>query len=64
MSTLFLDDTAWDILLIFSDQRILAARYSRSKSVYVLGSESLVVHEQKVDIFGIVNDESFVAGGH
>ena len=30
----------------------------------VLGSESLVVHEQKVDISGIVNNESFVTGGH
>ena len=49
---------------MFSDQRTVAARWSRRKSVYVLGGESLVVHEQKVDISGIVNNESFVAGGH
>lgn len=32
--------------------------------MYVLGGESLVVHEQKVDISGIVDNKGFVAGGH
>jgi hypothetical protein len=31
---------------------------------YILGSEGLVVHEEELDISGVVNQESFVAGWH
>jgi len=30
----------------------------------VLGGEGLVVHEEEVDIAGVVDEEGFVAGGH
>ena len=32
--------------------------------MYVLGGESLVMHKQKVDISGIVDNKGFVARGH
>ena len=32
--------------------------------MYVLCRESPIVHEEKVDVSGIMDDESFVAGGH
>ena len=35
-----------------------------SRSVYVLCRERLVVHQKKVNISGIMNDECFVAGRH
>jgi hypothetical protein len=31
---------------------------------YILGSEGLVVHEEKLDISGVVNQESLVARWH
>ena len=30
----------------------------------ILSSECLVVHEEKIDIIDVVNEESFVARGH
>lgn len=29
-----------------------------------LGSVGAVVHEEEVDVFGVVNEEGFVTGGH
>ena len=65
ISTLFLDETAWEILLVVSDLcEVLDALSSKSRSMYVLCRERLVVHEQKVDIPRVVDDESLVAGRH
>jgi hypothetical protein len=58
ISILFLDETAWEIL------------YPVSPSIKVLGDANilcgvdLVVHEEEVNVTGVVNEESLVTGGH
>lgn len=37
---------------------------SKTECVDELGCECLVVHEEEIDIAGVVDDEGFVAGGH
>lgn len=32
--------------------------------MYVLGGECFVMHKQKVDISGVVDNKGFVTGGH
>lgn len=65
MPTLFLDDTEWDILLPFSDLSNLAYRQCMDLvSINLLCGECLVVHEEKVNVVGVVDYESFVARGH
>lgn len=36
----------------------------RQYSANVLGGESLVVHQEEVNIASVVDEESLVAGGH
>ena len=43
---------------------IYAKVQDNSRSLYVLCRERLVVHQKKVNISGIMNDECFVAGRH
>lgn len=58
ISILFLDETAWEILL-----RVSPDGYSR-RYLYILSSEGLVVHEEKVNFADVVDEESLVTGRH
>jgi hypothetical protein len=65
ISILFLDETAWEILFHVSPPFYLVfIEFSFGVCVYVLCGEGLVVHKEEVDIAGVVNEESLVAGGH
>lgn len=59
MSILFLDETACAILV--TCQHPLA---TKSTGRNVLGSEGLVVHEEKFNIADVVDQESLVSGWH
>jgi hypothetical protein len=60
ISTLFLDETACAILERVSF--VCAARHIAW--VNELCGEGLVVHEEEVDVTGVVDEEGLVAGGH
>lgn len=58
ISIRFLDETAWEILVIVNLYSTLIILRD------VLSSEGLVVHQEEVDIAGIVYEESLVARWH
>ena len=57
MSTLFLDDTEWEILFYIS----ICLHFSIISGLNPLCCVSLIVHEEEVDVIGIVDNEGFVA---
>ena len=61
ISTLFLAETAWEILDFISV--LVSSSWTRSKD-NVLCGVGLVVHKEKVNITGVVDEESLVAGWH
>jgi hypothetical protein len=58
ISILFLDETAWEILYLVSSVSVYIEQFD------VLSGVGLVVHEEKVNITGVVDEESLVAGWH
>ena len=58
ISILFLDETAWAILYHVSPS--VQAR----KDMNILCGVGLVVHEEKVNVTGVIDQERLVAGGH
>lgn len=60
ISILFLDDTACEIL----DQIRCRCQLFLQTRQNILGSESLVVHEEQVNVPGVVNQESLVPRWH
>ena len=59
MSTLFLDETACDILVLVSNG-------SNRPQIFInlLGCKCLVMHKKEIDIAGVVDEEGFVTRGH
>ena len=61
ISTLFLAETAWEILDIMLVSISSSLVWSKDN---VLCGVGLVVHKKEVNITGVVNEESLVAGWH
>ena len=59
MSTLFLDETACDILLLVSN-----GSKSPTDIHNLLGCKCLVMHKKEINIAGVVDEEGFVTRGH
>lgn len=59
ISILFLDETAWEILLVVSGDGL-----ARLGGFDVLGGKGAVMHEEKVNVADVVDEEGLVARGH
>lgn len=59
ISILFLDETAWEILLVVSGDKL-----ARSGGCDILGGKGAVVHKEEVNIADVVDEEGLVARGH
>jgi len=58
ISILFLDETACEIL------NRVSPNYPSTKVFHLLCGIGLVVHEEKINVAGVVDEECLVAGGH
>ena len=64
MSTRLREETAWPILYKLVSSSSSSSSLYRSGGVDILSSIGAVVHEEQLDVAGVLDEEGLVARGH